>query len=68
MSHTGHREESIPIFNVHICFCLGPVSNGLIVIDRISGADELVGVSDIMDELPIALWTHKGGDIRASSL
>ncbi len=68
VSHSGHREESIPIFDVHICVRTGPISDALIVIDRLSRANELIGISNIMDELPVALWTYKGSDVGVNGL
>ena len=53
VEHPRDGEQPIEVFHLQLRVVLREVSDGLIVIQRPNRSDELVGPSDIMDELSV---------------
>ena len=68
MTHPWHCEEPIPIVDIEVGVRKSPMVDGLVVIDRVSWADQLVRPSDVLNQLSVMLRARKVCDIRADCL
>lgn len=59
MVHTRDDEEAVEVVDVHLRVRLRELVDGLVIVDGIAGADELVCPADVLDELPVVLWSRE---------
>ena len=55
MVHSRDREEAIDVIYVHVSVGTEELVDGLVVVDCVAGADELVRPSKVMNQLSVVL-------------
>ena len=55
MVHSRDREEAIDVIYVHVSVGTEELVDGLVVVDWVAGADELVRPSKVMNQLSVVL-------------
>ena len=68
MVHAGHEEQAVVVVNVHGRVRKREPVDGLVIVDTVAWADELVGPSDVLNEFPLVLRPSKGGEVGIDRL
>ena len=68
MLHSSHREQTVVIIDVHLRVLVHKSMNGLVVVDRVARADEVVIPSHVVNHLSLVRRPSKFRYIRADSL
>lgn len=63
MVHSGNREEAVEIVDIHMRVRSRPFVHGLVVMDRVAGADELVRPAHVLEQLAIVLGASEGCEV-----
>ena len=68
MIHTRDREEAVDVVDVHMSVCAEELVDGLVVVQRVPGADQLVSPPYVLQELPASSRAHEGSQVWVDCL
>lgn len=68
MIHTRDGEEAIEVIDIQVSIRAEELVNGLVVVNCVARADELVRPSEVLDQLSIMLGSYECSDVRVDRL
>ena len=68
MHHPTNGEQTIEVGDIQVRIGLRERMHGLVVVHRVARADELVGPSYVVDELPVVRGCSEGREVDVDGL